>query len=172
MAWLGASLIVLADGRRGLALGTFLAAAGVAVVVLHGAGPIPAGAIAAGGLIAAAARLRFGPPGWEIMPPGSTPRLVLCVAAGLLALWIAVSITSGSGASLRFAVMSVIGLAGARVLWSDDVSVLLTAIAVLSIAIGATAGIGESSPGVWPYVAGGVIAAAIVWLQPRKAHAA
>lgn len=172
MAWLGASLIVLADGRRGLALGTFLAAAGVAVVVLHGAGPIPAGAIAAGGLIAAAARLRFGPPGWEIMPPGSTPRLVLCVAAGLLALWIAVSITSGSGASLRFAVMSVIGLVGARVLWSDDVSVLLTATAVLSIAIGATAGIGESSPGVWPYVAGGVIAAAVQWLQPRKAHAA
>lgn len=171
MAWLGASLIVLADGRRGLALGTFLAAAGVAVVVLHGAGPIPAGAIAAGGLIVGAARLRFGPPGWEIMPPGSTPRLVLCAGAGLLALWIAVSITSGSGASLRFAVMSVIGLTGARVLWSDDASVLLTASAVLSIAIGATAGIGESSPGVWPYVAGGVIAAAIMWLQPRKAHA-
>jgi hypothetical protein len=172
VAWLGAALIVLADGRRGLALGTALAAVGIAVVVVQDAGFIAADAIVVGGSIAAAARLRSGPPGWEIMPAGSTPRLVLCIAAGLLSLWIAVSITGGPGAALRFTVLSVIGLSAARVLWSDDASVLLTASGVLAVAIAATAGVVESTVTVWPYLAGALIVAAIVWLPARRAHAA
>ena len=31
----------------------------------------------------------MGPKGWAMMPPGSTPRLVLAIGAGLVALWIA-----------------------------------------------------------------------------------
>jgi hypothetical protein len=73
---------------------------------------------------------------------------------------------------LRFTVLSVIGLSAARVLWSDDASVLLTASGVLAVAIAATAGVVESTVTVWPYLAGALIVAAIVWLPARRAHAA
>ena len=43
---------------------------------------------------------------------------------------------------------------------------------VLAIAVAAVAGIGEGAPAAWPYIAAGLIAAAIVWLQPKTAHAA
>ncbi|TMF19680.1 MAG: hypothetical protein E6I35_03105 [Chloroflexi bacterium] len=84
VAWLGMSLIVLADGRRSLALGAALATTGVALVVFQGAGLIDAGALALGGAVMVVRRLTDGPVGWQLMPPGSTPRLVLCIAAGLL----------------------------------------------------------------------------------------
>jgi hypothetical protein len=172
VAWLGASLVVLADGRRGLALGIVLVAAGIAVIALQGAGPAASGAIAVGGVIAAARRLGSGAPGWEIMPAGSTPRLLLCIATGLVALWIAISITSGPGAALRFTVLSVVVLAGARVLWSEDATVLLAATGALALAVGAAAGVTSVSPDVWPYAAGGLIAAAIAWLPARTPRAA
>lgn len=172
LAWLGASLVVLADGRRGLALGTILAAAGIAVLALQSAGPIASGAIAVGGAIAAGRRLASGPEGWEIMPPGSTARLVLCIADGLVALWIAISITSGPGAALRFTVLSVVVLAGARALWSEDAAVLLTATGLLALAAGAATGVTTASPSAWPYVTAGLIAAAIVWLPARTPRAA
>src|SRR5207237_8346483 len=77
-AWLGASLVVLGDGRRALAFGVFLAAAGMTVIAWQSAGPVAAAAIATGGALAAVRRFGSGPAGWRIMPPGSTPRLVLC----------------------------------------------------------------------------------------------
>ena len=167
IAWLGASLIVLADGRRGLALGVGLATAGLAVLVLQRSGPLDAGALAAGGAVASIGRLYSGAGRWEIMPAGSTARLILCIAAGLLALWLAVAVTNGSGAGLRFAVLSVAGLTGARVLSSDDQPVLLSALALLALAVGAAAGLAGTSPGAWPYLAAGAIAAGATLLPSR-----
>src|SRR5207245_4048650 len=95
------SLIVLADGRRSLALGAALATAGVALVVFQGAGLIDAGALALGGAAMVGRRITDGPGGWQLMPPGSTPRLVLCIAAGLLAVWIAFSGPTGAAAAPR-----------------------------------------------------------------------
>src|SRR2546423_823943 len=152
VAWLGMSVIVLAGGRRGLALGAALAPAGIALIVFPGAHVGNAGAPASGGLLLAARPLPQGAGGWEVMAPGSTPRLVLCIAAGLLALWIAFSVTTGPGAALRFGVMTVVGLAGARVLASQEPSVLLTAVGLLALAIAATAGT-AAGQGPWPYVA-------------------
>jgi hypothetical protein len=172
VAWLGASLIVLADGRRGLALAIAVAAAGIAVLALQGPGPIAASAIAVGGAAAAARRLWSGPAGWEIMPPGSTPRLLLCIAVPLVALWVALSITAGPGQALRFTVLSVATLTAARVLWNDDPSVLVSATAVLALAVAAGTGLGASSTDGWPYVAGALVAAAIVWVTPRTPRAA
>lgn len=172
VAWLGVSMIVLADGRRGLGLGVALAGLGLAAIVFQGHGLVAAAALAVGAAIAAARRLVSGSTGWQIMPPGSTPRLVLCIGAGLLALWIGFGITTGTGAALRFAVMSVVGLAGARVLASDDPAVLLTAVALLALAIAAAAGLSHSAPGMWPYVAAGLIAAAVGWLPVRTPDAA
>ena len=83
VAWLGVSLVVLSDARRGLALGTLLAGAGLAGVALPEAGPAGGLALVAGGAVAAARRFTAGPGGWGILPPGSTPRLILCVAGGV-----------------------------------------------------------------------------------------
>jgi hypothetical protein len=170
VAWLGAALIVLADGRRGLALGLALAAAGLAVIAGLGSGPIPATLLALGGAIAALRRLTTGTAGWAVMPPGSTPRLILCIATALIALWIALGITSGESAALRFAVLAVIGLAGARVLSSVDPDVQLTAVAVLALAVGCAAGLGGAD--VWPCVAAAAVAAGAGWLPLSAPRAA
>ena len=115
IAWLGVSLLVASDGRRGLALGTALATLAIAVLALDHVSVVAAIAITVGGAVAAAKRFGAGQRGWGIMPAGSTPRLILCIAAGLLALWIAAGVTTGPGAPLRFTVMLVTGLAATRV---------------------------------------------------------
>lgn len=159
-AWLGASLVVLSDGRRGLALGVALAGAGMAAGVYPAAGAAGTAVLAAGGLAAAAWRVRVGPAGWRVMPAGSTPRLVMCVAAALLTLWVALAVTGGPDTGLRYAVMVAAGLAAARVLGADEPAVLVTAAAVLALATGAGAALGGGQPGIWPFAAGAVVAAA------------
>lgn len=179
VAWLGMSVVVLADGRRGLALGIVLVTAGLAVIVFQGAGPIAAGALGVGGAAAALRRLTHGPSGWRVMPPGSTPRVVLCVAAGILVLWISFSATTAGDGALRFVILTVLGLSVARVLSSDEPSTLLTAIALLALGIAATVGIGSLSHGLgavtqseWPYIAAALVAALAGWLPVRTANVA
>lgn len=172
VAWLGASVVVLADGRRGLALGIVLAAAGLAAVAWQDAGPITAAAIAGGGVISAAGRLRAGELGWQVMPAGSTPRLVLCVAVGLVALWFAFGITTGPGSGSRFAALVGLVLAPARILWSDDPAVQLTATGILALAVAVASAAGATTPDAWPYLAAGIVAAAVAWLPSRPVHAA
>lgn len=172
LAWLGASLVVLSDGRRGLGAGAFVAAAGIALASFANAGWIGATALVLGGLVAGAGRLRAGPPGWAIMPAGSTPRLVLCVAGGLIALWVGVGVMSGDDAGLRFAVMAMIGLAGARVLANDDRSMVLTATAVLALGVAAAAGLAAQSPNPAVYVVAATIAAVSTWIPAGAPRAA
>ncbi len=172
LAWLGATLIVLSDGRRGLALGALVAAAGIALVSFSTAGAPAAAALALGGLIAGARRMVTGPPGWAIMPSGSTPRLVLCVAGGLVALWVSLAVMSGDDGGLRFAVIAVIGLAGARALASEDTSTVLTAVSVLALAVGAAVGLGAESPNIAPYIFAAAIAATSTWIPIRTPRAA
>jgi hypothetical protein len=172
LAWLGASLVVLSDGRRGLALGTLVAAAGIALVSFSTAGLAASAALAIGGFVAGARRLAVGPPGWAIMPAGSTPRLVLCVAGGLVALWVGVAVMSGDDGGLRFAVITVIGLAGARALASDDTPTVLTAVSLVALAVAAGAGLGAQSPNVVPYVFAAAIAATSSWIPTRTPRAA
>lgn len=170
VAWFGASLIVLADGRRGLAAGIAVTTVGMAVLVLQSAGPVGAVVLAAGGAVAAIPGLRSGE-GWGLMPAGSTPRLVLCIAGGLLALWIGAAIVTGGDSALRFAVIAVAGLSGVRILTSDSWPVLLVAVGALAFAAAGTAGL-SASPGPWPYVAAALIAGGSAWLRPRNAIAA
>src|SRR5438477_12215355 len=122
------SVVVLADGRRGLALGIVLVTAGLAVIVFQGAGPIAAGALGVGGAAAALRRLTHGPSGWRVMPPGSTPRVVLCVAAGILVLWISFSATTAGDGALRFVFLMVLGLSVSLVLSVDDTLTIFTLI--------------------------------------------
>ena len=103
------------------------------------------------------------------MPAGSTPRLVLCIGSGLLGLWVAAAVTIGPGAGIRFAVLVVLGLMGARVLSSRELHVVLAGIAGLVLALAAAPGLEVPSAGIVPDLAGGLIAAGVMAL-PRGAH--
>ena len=172
VVWLGASLVVVADGRRGLAVGIGLSALGLAMLAFVTAGAVAATAIAVGGAIAAARRYVWGPAGWEILAPGSTPRLVLCVATALVAFWIADAVTGGPVASLRFALMSGIALSAARVLSTSEQSAQLSAVAIIALSAAAVGAIGSTEPALWPYLAGGFVAAVVGWLPLKSPSAA
>jgi len=171
VAWLGASMVVLADGRRGLAVGSSLVAAGVVALVLEASGPLAAAVLAAGALVSVLAGWRRGG-GWGLMPAGSTPRIVLCVAGGLLALWVAISLTTGPDQALRFAVVAVVALVGMRMLLSDDPPVIATSVVALALIAAAAAGLAGGSQGLWPYAAASIVAAAAAVAPLRNPHAA
>ena len=171
-AWLGAAVIVLADGRRGLALGLALTTAGFAVLAWLGGESLAAAAVLLGGGVAAAQRLRTGPDVWGVMPPGSTARVVLCIAGGLLALWIATSVMTGPGAPLRFAVLSVLGLMAARAVGEAKNAALLTAVAALALSVGMVASLADVSPGPAPFITAALIAAGVSFVKVRVPSAA
>lgn len=169
LAWLGASLLVVADGRRGLALGLAFLTIAFTVFALTTGLWVGAAAIAGGGGIASWQCRRSPAARWGIMPPGSTPRLVLCIGSGLLGLWVAVAVIGGSGGATRFAVLVVLGLIGARLLSSRELHVVLAGIAGLALALGAAPGLDLSPAGDVPDVAAGLIAAGVMVL-PRAVH--
>lgn len=165
-AWLGASLIVLGDGSRGTAAGVGFATAGLAAIAWQTAGAVPALAILVGGAVVALQHARASGGTWDIMPAGSTPRLILCVAVGLLALWVGASVTLGQGVAQRFSVLVVVGLTAARILTSQQAPVVLAAAAVLALAVGEGAAFGAQS--VWPYLVAGLIAIGVTLISvPR-----
>lgn len=172
LAWLGASVVLLADGRRGLAVGLLTAGAGVGLASVGIADPIASAALVAGAALAAGGRLLHGREGSGVMPPGSTPRLVLCAAGGVLALWVGVAIMSGAGPGLRFAAMTAIGLATARILASDDAAAALTAVALLALAVAAATGLDVRARDVAPYLVAAVVAAGSAWIPIGAARAA
>jgi hypothetical protein len=168
LAWLGASLVLLSDGRRGLALGLGVLTIGLAVLAWPAGMPFGAIAVAAGGLVAATRSWRTGPAAWGIMPAGSTPRLLLCVASGLVALWVAALVTGGTGASLRFAALVVLGLMGARILMSRDPASTVTAIASFALALGVAPGLAATSQGPFPEIVGALVAAGVVFVPAGR----
>lgn len=165
-AWLGASLIVLGDGRRGVAAGVGFATAGLAAIAWQAAGVVPALATLAAGSVVAVRHLWSGAESWDIMPPGSTPRLILCVASGLLALWVAASVTLGPGVAQRFAVLIVVGLTASRILTSQETRVVMAAAAVLALAVGGGASLGAQS--FWPFLVAAAVAAAVALVPTPK----
>jgi len=169
LAWLGASLVVLADGRRGLALGLALLTIGFTVLAVASGLQIGGAAVAVGGGIAAWQCWRSPAAKWGIMPAGSTPRLVLCIGSGRLALWVAAVVTIGPGAPLRFSVLVVLAVLGARMLSTSELHVLLAGIAGMALALGAAPGLEVPSAGIVPDIAGGLIAAGVMAL-PRGGH--
>lgn len=172
VAWLGASLIVLSDGRRGLSAGLAVAAAGMAGVALEAAGAIPAAALLGGGLLAGALRWRTGPEGWRIMPAGSTGRLILCVACAIFGLWIAVAVMTGAGSGLRFAALVAVVMMGVRVLSGGGAAVVLTAAATIALAISFSPSTTSASSGPVTYFAGAVVALLITLIPVREPDAA
>jgi len=83
----------------------------------------------AGGVLGSALRFTIGPDGWGLMQPGSTPRLLFTIVVALVALWVALAVTSGPSAGFRFASLTVLVLLGGRLLEAAEPAVMLTAIA-------------------------------------------
>jgi hypothetical protein len=171
-AWVGAAVIVLAEGRRGLAAGIGLVALGFTVLAWTD-GLWPAGAILlAGGAVSVFELLRTGPQQWGLMPPASTPRLILAVVVGILSLWVAASVTTGPGASLRFASLAVLGLMAGRLLQSQSSIAVLTAAAALALALAGASGLAPNGAGLAPYLFGAVIAAGALLLPAAESRGA
>ncbi len=171
-AWLGAAMIVLADGRRGLALGIGLVAVGFAAITWADGVWTGGALLLVGGAIAVIALLRTGRQDWGLMPSGSTPRLLLAVAGGILSLWVAASVTTGPGASLRFACIAVLGLMAGRLLESKSATPALTGAAGLAIALAGASELGPNDPGFAPYLIGAVIAAGALLLPAARTDGA
>lgn len=171
-SWLGASIIVLADGRRALALGLALVAGGLGALAWPGAGPVPALALLVGGAVCAIRLLATGPQDWAMMPAGSTPRLILTIVAAVIGLWFALSVTTGSDASFRFAELAVIILLGARTLHASGNDVLLASVGGLALAAGAASGFASPSLGPAPYIVAAVVAGTTALLPRAEPHGA
>jgi hypothetical protein len=171
-AWVGAAVIVLADGRRGLAGGVGLVALGFAVLAWTNGLWLDGAILLAGGAIAVFELVRTGPKEWGLMPPGSTPRLILAVVAGILSLWVAASVTTGPGASLRFASLAVVGLMAGRLLQSQNANAVLTASAGLALALAGASGLAPNGAGLAPYLVGAGIAAGALLLPAAESRGA
>ena len=140
-AWLGAALLMVADGRRGLALGLVVLTAGLAVATAAGGQqPLAVVVLAVGGVLAAALRLRGGRPGWGLLPPGSTPRLVGTIVGVIGATLVAgFGLGSPEGAA-RLAALVVAALAAGRILTVEDRWAALGAASALALGLGALGG--------------------------------
>jgi hypothetical protein len=172
LAWLGAAAIVLSDGRRGLALGLALTTVGFTVLAWVDGERLAAAALFLGGAVAAIQRLRTGPDVWGVMPAGSTPRLVLSISGGLVALWIATSVMTGPGAQLRFAALSVLGLMAARVVTETRHAAVLTALAALALSVAMAASISDAGTETAPFIAAALIALGVSVVRIREPNGA
>ncbi len=136
LAWVGASLLVLSEARRGVALGLGITALGIGLLAGVERGLPAAAALGGGGVLAAALRLRDGGRGWGVLPPGSTPRVIMSLAALLLSALVGGSMMTGPGGAGRVAALTVGGLACARLLTTHRRASALSAAAAMALALG------------------------------------
>jgi di/tricarboxylate transporter len=89
-----------------------------------------------------------------------------------VALWISTSVTTGPGAPLRFAALSVLGLMAARMLTPSEPPAVVTALAAIALSVAASAGVAATSPGPAVYVLAAMVAVGISLIPVRGAHGA
>jgi hypothetical protein len=168
VAWLGGAVILLADGRRGLALGLGVVTVAIAGLAFAAGQDAAAIALGAGGAATAALRLRSGPRGWGLMQPGSTPRIILAIVIGIGALYFAASVSTGDDTALRFAWLVVLALSAARLLDCEEPATALTAAAALALGIGAVASLPPAAEGLPAAIVAGLVAAGISALPEAR----
>ena len=155
LAWLGASLLVLSDERRGLALGIAVAAVGLGVATAAAGKDLLAdAALVVGG--ACSAGLQFGRGGmsWGLMPPGSTPRLIGSLVALILTSLIAGTGLQDAAGVARLGALIVAVMAAGRLLTVRGRWAALGAGSALALGLGALG----STPTLW---LAGVVAATL-----------
>lgn len=138
LAWLGVTILAVSEQRRGGALGLALASLGLAgAQAASGSEPLAPAALAAGGLVAAALRVRRPSPAQVPVAAGSTPRLmgslVVLVVVGLLG-GVVLGAPGGVG---RLGAIAVATVAAGRVLTTDRRWASLAAGSALALGLGA-----------------------------------
>jgi hypothetical protein len=155
VAWIGVTLLTVSEARRGLAVGLALAALGLALAAAAaGQAPPAVATLVAGGLVAAAMRLRGGPHGWGVLPPGSTPRLAAAIVVLLAAAVVDGSAIASPEGAARLAALVVSVLAVGTVLTARQPWSALGAGSALALGLGALGGPGG-------LVAGAAVAAGL-----------
>jgi hypothetical protein len=96
----------------------------------------------------------------------------VAAVGGILSLWVAASVTTGPGASLRFASLAVLGLMAGRVLQGHNGTAILTASAGLALALAGASGLAPKAAGLAPYFVGALIAAGALLLPAAKSRGA
>jgi hypothetical protein len=169
VAWLAMSVLVLSEGRLGLALG--LAGASIGIGATLAESWIPALLIGSAGLAAAALRARDGLPGWGILPPGSTPRVILCAVAGAACAWIGAGLLTGPQGPARAALLAATVLATARLLTTRRRPAALVSGGALALAAGALGGLATKEVAPLLAAAAAVVALTLALLPAAEARA-
>lgn len=134
LAWVGGALLVFSEGRRGLSAGLVAAGLGLAASLLPGT--VPAAAIAVAALLAAGLRIRDGRPGWAVLPPGSTPRIMLALLTGVVGAFVAVTLVPApGGAAARAAIVVAGALVAARLLSTSRRAPALACLSALCLVL-------------------------------------
>jgi hypothetical protein len=136
VAWLGTATVAVSDGRRAFALGLTLTGLGLAGMQQLVGNSTGAAVLLAGGVGAGALRLRDGPAGWGVLPPGSSPRIILSLVTLAFGAFVGISLTTGPGAPGRVATVAVCALSFCRLLSAERQAVAGAVAPALSLALG------------------------------------
>jgi hypothetical protein len=155
IAWFGATLLAVADARRGQSLGLLVLTAGLTLATgAAGRPPLAVAALALGGAAAAGLRLRAGRPGWGLFAPGSTPYLVGAIIVVIGAVLVAGSGLGSPAGAARLGALAVAALAAGRILTVDQRWAALGGASALALGLGALGG-------ATALIAGAVVAAGL-----------
>ncbi|MBO0745799.1 MAG: hypothetical protein J2P43_12325 [Candidatus Dormibacteraeota bacterium] len=134
VAWLGASITVLAEGRRGLGCGTALVGAGLCAIEIAAGHPIPGTLLLIGGAGYGAFRQRDGARGWVLFAPGSSPRMIAAVLLFAVSLFLINALDIGTPALA--AILTVSALAVMRLTSTPDRAALASCAVIQALALG------------------------------------
>jgi len=134
VAWLGASITVLAEGRRGLGCGALLVGAGLCAIEIAAGSPVPGVLLLVGGAGYGLFRQRDGAPGWVLFAPGSSPRLIAAVLLFAVSLFLLNTLQIGTPALAG--VLTVSALAVMRLTSTPDRAALASCAAIEALALG------------------------------------
>lgn len=134
LAWLGASITVLAEGRRGLGCGAALVGAGLCAVEIAAGDPVPGVLLLIGGAGYGAFRQRDGARGWVLFAPGSSPRMIAAVLLFAVSLFLINAIDIATPALA--AILTVSALAVMRLTSTPDRAALASCAVIQALALG------------------------------------
>jgi hypothetical protein len=139
VAWFGAAMLLLADGRRGICVGLIVTALGEAAIAVASGQTAVAILLVAGAGIGGLLRLKDGQLGWGLLAPGSTPRLVLSILT-LVGVLVVVESVQGSTPGL-FATLAVSVLGISRLTSTQRRSGALGGAALLALGVALLGGV-------------------------------
>ena len=157
VAWFGAAMLLLADGRRGICAGLVVTALGEGAIAVTSGQTAVAILLVAGAGIGGLLRLRDGQLGWGLLAPGSTPRLVLSILT-LFGVLVLVESVQGSTPGL-FATLAVSVLGISRLTSTQRRSGALGGAALLALGVAQLGGLPAAIAAAVAIVAVGVVPA-------------